>query len=113
MRPLRAELLVHKDSPVAELLEDLSQRMTVGHGRLGLDTDLVAAVAGSLLRHALMGQRAQVAILPDTQQLRPRPQIAPGGVVQSIVLKGAGRIEMEAKLRKAGLKCGGIGDGEF
>ena len=36
-----------------------------------------------------------------------------GSVEESVVLEGAGSVEVEAELGKAGLKGCGIGEGEF
>ncbi len=112
--PLGAVLLVGEGWGVAELLEDLGEGGAVGEGGFGLDADLVAGgVDGILVGHALVGEGAEGAVLADAEEMAFGAEVAGGCVVQSIVLEGAGSVEVEAKLGEAGLEGDWIGDGEL
>jgi hypothetical protein len=51
--------------------------------------------------------------LPDAEDLAPVSKVAAGGVVEGVVLEGAGCVEVKAELRKARLEDGGIGNWEL
>jgi hypothetical protein len=115
MGPHGAIFFVNKDGEIAELLEDRRDGTALGNDRFGLDADLVAcSVDGvQLVGLALVRHRAQAAVLADAQNLAAAAEIACGSVVKSVVLVGAGGVEMEAEMRKAGLESLWIGNGEL
>jgi hypothetical protein len=113
--PLGAELLVDEGWNVAELAEDLSQCGPLCDGGLSFDANFVAGgVDGSLLIGlALVGEGAEVAILTDTKDLPPATDVAVGGVVEGVVLEGAGRGQMKTEFAEAALEGLWIGNGEL
>src|SRR5580693_8582680 len=102
VRPLCAVLLVYEDRIVAQLVKYLRQGRALGNDRLGLNADLVARrVHGVLIRLALVGNGAEVAVLPDAKNLAAQAQLARRCVVQGVLFEGACGDQLEAELRKS------------
>jgi len=133
MGPLGAELLVAEDGLESELMEDGGEGWAVVEEGLGLDADFIAgrgAVAGRIpgadqiagacriavrggVCRTLVGDDPEIAVVANTKDLLDGPEGAGGGVVEGVLLEGAGRIELEAEAGKTRLQAGEIVDGEL
>jgi len=111
--PLGAEFFVDEGGCVTERLKDGSEGRTVFDCSLGFDADFVACDVGRLVARALVSEDPDGAVAAKAKKLTFGAEIAGGGVVKGVVLEGARSVEVEAELRKAGLKGGWVGDGEF
>ena len=106
MGPLGAVLLIAEGGSVAELVEDLGEGLAVRYGGFGLDADLVASGVDwvLLVGLAFVGDGPETAVLADAEDLVAGAEVAVGGVVEGVVLEGAGSVEVEAESREAGLE---------
>ena len=111
--PLGPEFFVDKGREVTELFEDGGEGGPVFDRGFGFDADFVARDVGRLVDWALVSDGPDGAVVAEAEKFSFGPEVAGGGVVEGVVLEGAGSVEVKAKLGKAELKGGWIGDGEF
>ncbi len=113
--PLGAVLVVGEGGGVAELAEDGVEGRAFGDGGLGFDADLVAGGVDGIFGAglALVRDGADGTVLTDAEDLPSGAEITGGGVVEDVVLEGAGSFELEAECGETGLEGEGVGDGEL
>ena len=94
--PLRAEFFVDEGGGVTELLEDGGEGWAILDSGLGFDADLVARDVGRLVARALVSDGPNGAVVAQAEKLTLGSEVAGGGVVEGVVLEGAGSVEVEA-----------------
>ena len=70
------------------------------------------AIRGGVCR-TLVSDDPEIAVVANAKDLLDGPEGAGGGVVEGVLLEGAGRIELEAETGKTRLQAGEIVDGEL
>ena len=116
LRPLSAKLFVAEDGSVAEGFEDRTERGTVVEMGLSLDADFVAGGVGADGRGtglAFVGDSPEAAVAADAEDLLGFAKGASRGVVEGVLLEGAGCVEQEAEGGELRFQACEIVDGEF
>ena len=97
---LASVFFVAESRTVTKAGEDFGERGAVGDFGLGLDPHLIHAGGVFVIRVALMGDDVVPSIFADTKNLTLGLEGSIRGVVQGVLLKGSGSLEMETRLVK-------------
>ena len=90
--PLCAGFFVDEGGGITELLEDGGEGWAVLDSGLGFDADLVARDVGRLVARALVSDGPNYAVVAQAEKLTLGSEVAGRGVVEGVVLEGAGSV---------------------
>ncbi len=106
-----AELLVVEGGAEAEACEDLSEGGCVGDFGFGFDAGLVDAGKVFVVWMALVGEDVAAAVIAQAKKFSAGFEVAGGGVVEGVALKGARSVYAEAEVSEFAFQAGEVFDG--